>query len=55
MINADINGSLNILRKCKDKAFTNAESVEVYATKPVLKLNRNQIESFFQNGEEIRK
>ncbi len=51
IINADINGSLNILRKCKDKAFTNAESVEVYATKPVLKLNRNQIESFFQNSE----
>lgn len=37
LINADVNGSLNILRKCNDNLFTR-ESVKVEESKPVMKV-----------------
>ena len=37
-INADINGSFNIMRKCNDNLF-NRESVMAYGVKPVIKIN----------------
>ena len=37
LINADVNGSLNILRKCNDNLFMR-ESVKVYGAKPVMKI-----------------
>jgi hypothetical protein len=47
MINADINGSLNILRKCNSNLF-DRELVEGCQAIPVLKVNGNQIEILFQ-------